>query len=126
MYNHYFNFDEAPFSIVPSAKLFYLSERHQEALNHLTHGLAHSGGFALLTVEVGTGKTAVSRALIAQFDQKTEAALILNPALSVIEILQTICDEYGLEVEKNSGIKTYNDALYQHLLKSSTLQKTKL
>jgi len=69
MYKDFFGITETPFSIVPSARFLYLSERHREALTHMLAGLSDGGGFALLTGEVGTGKTTVLRALISRLSQ---------------------------------------------------------
>ncbi len=70
MYLNFFGFDELPFSIVPNARYLYLSQRHQEAIVHLQAGLGDGGGFAMLTGEVGTGKTTVARAILASLPAK--------------------------------------------------------
>ena len=64
MYNEYFGLTEAPFSIAPDPRYLYMSERHREALAHLVYGLNSDGAFILLTGDVGTGKTTVSRCLL--------------------------------------------------------------
>ena len=64
-----------------------MSPRHREALAHLTFGLKESGGFVMLTGEVGTGKTTVSRKLLQDLSDDTQTAVILNPTLSAIELL---------------------------------------
>ena len=61
MYLSYFGLQDNPFSIAPNPAYLYMSPRHKEALAHLTYGLRESGGFVMLTGEVGTGKTTVSR-----------------------------------------------------------------
>lgn len=65
MYLNYFGLSDNPFSIAPNPDYLYMSPRHKEALAHLTFGLRESGGFVMLTGEVGTGKTTVSRKLLA-------------------------------------------------------------
>src|SRR5690554_7702438 len=92
MYLNYFGLHTEPFSIAPDPQFLYLSERHQEALAHLSYGLQGSGGFILLTGEVGTGKTTVSRALLEQLPDHTRTAFILNPMLNADELLATLCD----------------------------------
>ena len=62
MYTNFFLLTELPFSIAPDPKYLFMSDRHREALTHLSYGLGSSGlgdngGFVLLTGEVGTGKT---------------------------------------------------------------------
>src|SRR5690554_2734549 len=96
MYLNYFGLHTEPFSIAPDPQFLYLSERHQEALAHLSYGLQGSGGFILLTGEVGTGKTTVSRALLEQLPDHTRTAFILNPMLNADELLATLCDEFGI------------------------------
>lgn len=119
MYQNYYGLNEAPFSIAPNPHYLYLSERHQEALAHLTHGLDGSGGFILLTGEVGTGKTTVSRALLEQLPDTTRTAFILNPMLSEDELLATLCDEFGIRYQKRAATrKTLTDKLSQFLLKA--------
>ncbi|OAN19034.1 general secretion pathway protein GspA [Photobacterium jeanii] len=116
MYKDFFGITEVPFSIVPSARFLYLSDRHREALTHLLNGLGDGGGFGLLTGEVGTGKTTVLRALIARLTQETQVAVILNPTLSAQELLASVCDELGLSYADNASYKVLMDTIYQHLL----------
>jgi general secretion pathway protein A len=117
MYAAYFGLKEAPFSITPDPHYLFLGERHREALAHLLFGVGDGGGFVQLTGEVGTGKTTVCRALLEQLPPHVDVALILNPRLTAIELLETVCDE--LHVTYPPGIpsqKVLVDALYQYLL----------
>ena len=93
MYSGFFGFNSPPFSIAPNPDFMFLSPRHAEALAHLRFGLGDAGGFVLLTGEVGTGKTTVSRSLLQELDEQTDVAFILNPTLSELELLAAICDE---------------------------------
>ena len=116
MYKDFFGITESPFSIVPSARFLYLSERHREALTHMLSSLNGGGGFGLLTGEVGTGKTTVLRALVSRLPQETQVAVIMNPSLSTRELLASLCDELGIEYTDEATIKTLTDGIYQHLL----------
>lgn len=119
MYLNYFGLHTEPFSIAPDPQFLYLSERHQEALAHLSYGLQGSGGFILLTGEVGTGKTTVSRALLEQLPEQTQTAFILNPMLNSDELLATLCDEFGIRYNKRQvTAKQLTDKLSQFLLES--------
>ncbi|MUK76458.1 AAA family ATPase [Aliivibrio fischeri] len=117
MYQDFFGFDELPFSMTPNARFLYLSDRHKEALNYLLSGLGQGGGFALLTGEVGTGKTTVSRALFSQLDEKVNLALILNPMFSAQELLEAICDEFEIAYSSLASLKQLTDNIV-HYLKS--------
>lgn len=117
MYTDFFGLTEIPFSIAPDPAYLFLSERHREALAHLTFGLSETGGFVLLTGEVGTGKTTVSRCLLEQLPEGTQTAFILNPALDAKELLASVCDELNLAYDPSSAtIKTLFDTIRDHLL----------
>ncbi len=120
MYNDYFGFNEAPFSIAPNPHYLYMTTQHREALAHLVYGLNSDGGCILLTGEVGTGKTTICRCLLEQIPEQVNIALVLNPKLSEIELLESICDELKIDYpETNNSIKVYTDRIYNFLLGSN-------
>ncbi len=117
MYKEYFGLKEDPFSIAPDPQFLYMSDRHREALAHLIYGMKADSGFVLLTGEVGTGKTTVCRCLLGQIPENSEIAFILNPKLSVIELLETICDELEISYPLgNSSVKVFIDRINHYLL----------
>lgn len=119
MYTAFFGLTSAPFSIAPNPDFMYLSPRHAEALAHLRYGLGEAGGFVLLTGEVGTGKTTVSRCLLQELDDSAEVAFILNPTLSELELLAAICDELKIRYKKaDASLKLLGDKIKARLLKN--------
>lgn len=119
MYLDFFGLRESPFSITPDPRFVFLSERHRDALAHLLFGIGQGGGggFVQLTGEVGTGKTTLSRLLLEQLPDNARAALVLNPLLSPVELLETICEELHLDLDGRRGsLKALVDALNAHLL----------
>jgi type II secretory pathway predicted ATPase ExeA len=124
MYRNFFSLSDLPFSISPAPKYLFRSDRHKEALAHLTYGLGGSGlgehgGFALLTGEVGTGKTTISRCLMEQLPDNTQVAFILNPTLSSQELLATLCDELKIRYRKTgASLKSLTDKIAEKLLKN--------
>ncbi|MCF6435894.1 MULTISPECIES: ExeA family protein [Pseudoalteromonas] len=122
MYLRYFGLSEKPFSIAPNPEYLFLSDRHKEALAHLTYGLGDAGGFVLLTGEVGTGKTTVTRSMLAQLPETTQVAFILNPALSEIELLASICDELKIDYPaEQASLKVLTDLIKARLLENHAL-----
>ena len=115
---------EPPFSITPDPRFVYLSERHRDALAHLLYGIGQGGssGFVQLTGEVGTGKTTLSRLLLEQLPENVRVALILNPLLSPVELLEAIGEELRIDLDSRRGSvkarnhKTLVDALNRCLL----------
>lgn len=117
MYHQYFGLNESPFSISVNPRYLFMSPRHRDALAHLLYGVGSSGGFILLTGEVGTGKTTINRCLLEQLPDTTDLAIVLNPALSAIELLATVCDEFGIEYPTaTDSLKVLTDALHRFLL----------
>jgi general secretion pathway protein A len=117
MYLDYFRLNVMPFSIAPDPRFLFMSDRHREAMAHLLYGVQGEGGIVLLTGEVGTGKTTICRSLLEQLPEHIDVAFILNPRMSVEELLQTICEEFHIKITaKHCGIKTFVDALNAQLL----------
>lgn len=119
MYEQHFQFRQLPFSIAPDPSFLYLSSAHREALAHLMYGFSH-GGFVMVTGEVGTGKTTLLRNLIKQTPPSLDVAFILNPRLTVRELLATLCDELGIAYnpDTTNSVKQYIDLITRHLLEA--------
>ncbi|MCQ9084671.1 ExeA family protein [Vibrio harveyi] len=126
MYKDFFGFVELPFSIVPNSRYLYLSQRHKEAITHLQAGLGDGGGFAMLTGEVGTGKTTVAKAMLANLDENTKAGLILNPTFSSRDLLEAICDEFKVTYPEEASLKQLNQAIHDYLLRNHKMGWTTL
>jgi general secretion pathway protein A len=121
VYTKHFGLEQEPFSIAPDPRYLYLSERHREALAHLIYGLRGAGGVVLLTGEIGAGKTTVCRCFLDQVPAHCHVAYIFNPKLTVLELLGTICDEFGIALDTlGSGgtVKEHVDAINGYLLRS--------
>ena len=120
MYIDFFHLRQEPFSIAPDPRYLFMSERHREALAHLLFGIGSGGGFVLLTGEIGAGKTTICRCLLEKVPASSRVAYIFNPKLSVEDLLLSICDEFGVQLEDRSpqhaSIKHYVDALNRFLL----------
>jgi general secretion pathway protein A len=117
MYHQYFGLTEPPFSIAVNPRYLFMSPRHRDALAHLLYGVGAGGGFILLTGEVGTGKTTINRCLLEQLPADTDIAIILNPALSAVELLASACDELGIDYGgEQHSLKVLTDKLHTFLL----------
>ena len=119
MYTAHFGLSQEPFSIAPDPSFLFLSEAHNEALAHLMYGFSH-GGFVLITGEVGTGKTTLLRNIIDRTPPDLDVAFVLNPRLTVRELLETLCDELGIayDAQTTHSVKHYIDVLNRHLLRT--------
>jgi general secretion pathway protein A len=120
MYTSFFGLGEKPFAITPDPRYLFMSERHAEALAHLLYGINEAGGFIQLTGEVGTGKTTVVRSLLERMPGHADVAVILNPQLTPLQFVLTICEELGIFVrdEDTTSIKDLVDILNKRLLEA--------
>lgn len=102
MYKEFYGLSEKPFSKTPDPRFLYLSKGHREALARLQY-VIEERELALLTGEIGCGKTTISRALMDSMGESFHFCFIFNPRLNAIEFLRGIAR--CLRVEKPSTAK---------------------
>jgi general secretion pathway protein A len=115
MYEDFFGFERPPFNNVPDTGFFFGSERHNEALSQLYWAVTGRKGFALLTGEIGSGKTTVTRALLRKLDGNTATAVITNSRLTGVQLLYSVAREFGLTDLRPSRPELL-EAIYQFLI----------
>jgi general secretion pathway protein A len=96
MYEEYYGFVQPPFSLTPDPRFLYRSESHDVALQQVWQAIRRKEGFIVLTGDIGTGKTTLCRTILEQFDPTTFTALILNPFLSIEDLLREVLLSYGV------------------------------
>ena len=74
-----------------------MSRQHREAYTHVMYGIRERKGFIQLTSEVGSGKTTLCRAVLAELGHQVQTALILNPCLTETQKLRAILQDFGLK-----------------------------
>ena len=116
MYQQFFGFDKMPFNNTPDTRFFFHSEQHQEALSSLLYAVNERKGFVLLTGEIGAGKTTVCRAFLNRLDPDTKVAVVTNTRLTERQLLQSVCEEFGLWIPGNVGKVTLFNELNTFLL----------
>ncbi len=102
MYHEHYGLVRSPFEMTPDPAFLYLGDAHREGLATLVYGVRARKGFTLLTGEVGTGKTTLLHALLAQLDRDTLSAFIFNPRLTPLDFFRMMFDEFGIEKECHS------------------------
>lgn len=103
MYLKHWNLNKQPFLNVPKGSLFFPSPQHEEAVIRLSYVAQHSKGAAMLTGEVGSGKTTAARALMNHLpEDKFETKMIVNPSLDPIDMLRAVLLKFDENAESNS------------------------
>ena len=116
MYESHFGFTELPFSLTPDTDFFLSQDSHKEALNTILVALKHCEGFIKVVGEVGTGKTLLSRILLARLNPDFVTAYIPNPYLTADELKSFVAQEVGANIDKTMASHELMSALYRRLI----------
>ena len=119
MYLEHWELQKTPFGNVPARSAFYRSPQHEEALRRLQYVIENRKGVAMLTGEVGCGKTTVIRALSDFLDKdKYQFQIISNPALQPTDLIKAILLKLGGKAE-NGSKSDLLDRLHKHLYQNA-------
>jgi len=110
MYETFYGFTQKPFKSTPDPRFLFMSRTHEEALARM-HYAVEEKEIAVLTGDVGSGKTTLTRALMDSLGEGYRMLFIVNPRLTSLEFLRTICSR--MQCDTQSPYKSdLIDALY--------------
>jgi general secretion pathway protein A len=124
MYLSYYILKEYPFSITPDPRFLYFTAHHRDAYDHLMYGVRERKGFIQLTGEVGSGKTTLCRALLANLGNEAETAFILNPSLTETQLIKAMLNDFGIEVrgrDRLDYIERLNNFLLERMRRGTNV-----
>lgn len=117
MYESFYGLTEKPFALTPNPRFVFQSEQYRAAEDALMYGVAQKEGFMLVTGAPGTGKTTLCRDLLEKLDPaRYRVALLFNPFLNGVEMLQALLSEFGLGDTSATSRKELLDRLNTYLL----------
>jgi general secretion pathway protein A len=105
VYLEHFGLKMFPFSTTPDPRFYYPSAKHREALNCLIYAVEQRKGFALVTGEVGAGKSMLCRAALEKLGDRVDTAMIVHSSLSPKQFFQAICEEFNIQGARRSKIE---------------------
>jgi general secretion pathway protein A len=114
VYEGYWGLREKPFRKTPDPRYLFLNETYEEALERLLFAVEELE-LALLTGEVGSGKTLLTRALADQVGERYEVGMILNPRLPPRQFLRATARELGVK-EPRQHSNDLLDQIHERLL----------
>jgi type II secretory pathway predicted ATPase ExeA len=124
MFEAHFGLREKPFRKTPDPRYLFLNDSYEEALEQLLYAVEERE-LALLTGEVGSGKTLLSRALVDRLGDTCEVGMILNPRLSPRQFLRTVASEIGV-LEPRFHVADLLEQIHERLLELDEAQKPAL
>jgi general secretion pathway protein A len=107
MYEQFYSLHEKPFALTPDPAFLYLARRHRHALTMLEYALSQASGFALITGEVGCGKTTVVRHFLERTGEQLNVAFITNAYPGFGPLLPWVMEALGLEVGQSAPSELY-------------------
>jgi type II secretory pathway predicted ATPase ExeA len=113
-YEGYWGLAARPFDNVPDPRFYVPSAQHEAAKQRILYGIHRRKGIVMLTGEIGSGKTLMSRALILTLpDSRYDVALVANPSMPEEEFLGEILFQFGAASggSKAEQLRRLNDRL---------------
>jgi general secretion pathway protein A len=102
MYQGFFKLSDRPFNVNPDPRYLFMTQNTLEAIACLTYGIEERKGFALLTGEVGTGKTTLLNKVMEWLGQEGVAtAFVFNPRLTVTQFFDFMMTDFGIPCDPN-------------------------
>lgn len=109
MYESFYGFREKPFSLLPDCGFLYLSGKHRMALTLLEYGLMNQAGFAVISGDIGTGKTTLIRQLLNTMDPSIKVGLISNTHQAFGDLMKWIALAFDLPHQGRNKVELYQD-----------------
>ena len=97
MYESFFGLSRKPFELQPDPSFMYLASRHVTALKMLEYGLFHHDGFAVITGEIGCGKTTIIKYLVEHLGGDVTVGVVPSTHNALGNIVQWASIAFGLD-----------------------------
>lgn len=103
IYLNFFGLQKRPFPALPNPAAIYWSNAHQNAYAMMKFAVATFAPIAVITGEVGSGKTTLVRHLLDELPADYTVALLSNAQGSRLELLQWVLMALGQDVPDGIG-----------------------
>ena len=109
MYNNYFTFSCSPFESTLDQRFLFMSECHEEVIAALLYFAREKKSFALVSGDVGTGKTMIVHHFLGRLPPSVLPILVPYPQVEYLEILRYIAREFRICTEGKSVLELSDD-----------------
>lgn len=104
MYEEHWSLKCLPFQILPDTGLYYPTKIHEDAIKRIMYAIKTLKGSALLTGDIGAGKTIVVNLIIKKLfidKDKYEVALINHPTIDCDSFMKMVLVQFGIRSESS-------------------------
>jgi general secretion pathway protein A len=110
MYTSFFGFNCKPFQLTPDPEFLFMSRVHKRAWTYLNYGItSDTGGFILVTGEVGTGKTTTIRSIMEELKKDIVYSRVNNTRVTSDELIAMINDDFNLDIRDKNKTQMLRD-----------------
>jgi general secretion pathway protein A len=119
VYREHWGLSRAPFQTVPDPDFFCPFPAYQEILDRLLYVAEYGKGVALVSGEIGAGKSTLSRVLIFRLnEEKYDIGLVINPSIPAKELLYEIALQLGISSPKGQRSAIFR-AINKHVFRNA-------
>ena len=112
MYCELFQLTEPPFRLTPDPQFLFASKQHARAKAYMESTIWLADGFVVITGDIGSGKTTLIEAFLAELPEDIALAHISQTQLSPVEFLQALLVEFGFKPFRKRKVEPVS---YTHL-----------
>jgi type II secretory pathway predicted ATPase ExeA len=95
-YETFYGLKEKPFSLASDPSFFYNSSSHAAAFDDLLSGIRRRESLAVLSGDIGTGKTTLCRTVLQNLDRQTFSAFVPDPFATREDLLKVVLVDFGV------------------------------
>lgn len=103
MYESHFGITRSPFQLTPDPWFYFDSEGHRHALAALRRGCGRGQAFAVVSGEIGSGKSMLVRSRLDEFDGRVVVGYIANTQLSGDELRRAVAAAFGIALTEQTA-----------------------
>jgi general secretion pathway protein A len=108
MYEQFYGLRANPFSLTPDPAYLYLGRPHRFALTLLDYALQQGCGFALVSGEVGSGKTTVIQYVLKRLESGLRVGLMNNVHAGMGPLLPWVLQSLGVRTVRRGTSDQYD------------------
>lgn len=116
MYEKFYRLLGNPFALTPDPAYFFLGKQHQRALTLLEYALHQGTCFALISGEIGSGKTTVVNYLLRRVQRGLRVGLMTNTHPGIGSLLPWVMQSLSVAVPRGAGAASDLYAVFAQFL----------